>query len=596
MSGVEIAGLAIGIVPIVIEIIKAYRSTRDHLQTFTHHVQVVQDVRLRYRVAATNFTNDCQLLLEPVVEDAGELYNMVDDPKHEGWTKPSLEERFREFLDRDYETCEQIVVHIRDVLRKTQSRLEALRNINDEPGTLKRLHQAFNVAIKENEYRRSLDELDQWNIKLGLAAALKRFADTRVASQGLYKSLHESWTCTNISHVGHQAKLSLDAHTENGSTQLDIVIACHRRDPLHRSQKADEAAPIWLHVQSITTEESGQDVNKPSLSLVDSPTTPFKSEIPVSPPISSSPSSKGFAKQAQKRARSAKSPEPPQITARSRTKIDAQSEATTDAQGLSFVMQDLKAIPSFCCHLNSFCLTAVSDSCLGYLETRERPTSFKFVFYDAGQLRTSQITGGAPHKVSHPVGSILGNLQILHQLKMAHRLAEAVLRFYSTSWFSPDWNLNDVSCFGDVDQSSDIDVSKTLDTLHLSTRFPTENPNQVLRKPQDPNQLNSLYGIRNLALAKLGVALLEIGCRKDITDFDTDIAPHHVVTARKILLERPSVLDLLGRKYIKITRQCIDCDFSCGEDLNDESLRGAVYTDVICTLEDLIRKWEDFFN
>lgn len=253
MSGIEIAGLVFGIVPVVVEILKSFRSTRDRLKAFTRRAQVIYDVQLRYRVAATNFSNECQLLLKTVVEDARELSEMVEDPHHSSWQDPSLEQRFRTFLGRDHELCEEMVVRIRDVLRETQSELSQLDGDGDESqqSATQHLCHAFNIARKENRYRRWIDDLDQWNIKLsrlrsqrcklqkrrktlpsgGLIrkAAPRQYSDIRTASQRLHESLQESWSCSNLSHTGHQAKLSLEAKAEYGTVRLDLAIACQKK-------------------------------------------------------------------------------------------------------------------------------------------------------------------------------------------------------------------------------------------------------------------------------------------------------------------------------------------------------------------------------
>jgi hypothetical protein len=259
MSGLEIAGLVIGVVPIIVEILKSYSATRERLKTFARHGQVVYDIQLRFRVAATNFRNDCQLLLKAVVEDARELSEMVEDPQHSGWRDASLELRFSAFLERDHQVCEEIVVRIRDVLRQTQSRLSELsRGILSETGkastgsqqtAVQRLYQAFNVSRKENQYYRWLDDLDQWNEKLShlraqryklhkrrnvpsgclvRKAVPRKYTDIRAASERLHEALQDSWSCSNISHTGHQAKLSVDADAEYGNVRLDVVIACRR--------------------------------------------------------------------------------------------------------------------------------------------------------------------------------------------------------------------------------------------------------------------------------------------------------------------------------------------------------------------------------
>jgi hypothetical protein len=244
MSGIEIAGLAFGVVPVVVEILKSYRVTRERLRTFTHRAQVIYGVQLRYRAAATNFSNECQLLLKNVVEDPRELTEMIEDPHHSGWQGASLEKQFAGFLERDHALCEEIVVRIRNILRDTQSELSKLDQADvqaagssEAPQTAtQRLYQAFNICRKENQYRRWLDDLDQWNNKLGRLraqrcklnkrhkslpsacairkAAPRQWNDIRTAAQRLHESLRESWSCSNISHTGHQAKLSLEAKAD----------------------------------------------------------------------------------------------------------------------------------------------------------------------------------------------------------------------------------------------------------------------------------------------------------------------------------------------------------------------------------------------
>ncbi|KAF1949880.1 hypothetical protein CC80DRAFT_252176 [Byssothecium circinans] len=612
MSSIKVVGLAIGIVPIVVEILKSYRTTKDRLKSFAHHDLVIDDMHLRYRVAATNFSNNCQLLLKPVVDDPRELSGMVDDVKHEGWKIASLEERFRSFLGRDYELCEEIVVRIRNVLRETQVQLAELDKSDAESSTLNRIHQAFDITLKKNQYHRWLDELDQWNAKLGNLRAQRcelqkrhtyrpkwtvprRYADIHTASQRLHESLQESWSCTNASHIGHQAKLSLDAQVEDVTAQLDMVIACCRRDSL-QSQKGQAEAPIWLHIQSITTNAPTQTPSTKLPALADVPATPSYVEWPLldTPPFRSVVQ---VDKKILKRVRFDDLSEQKETSSQPSSKSGGNPKTTSDSAGLSFASQNLKATQSVCCYLSKACLsTNCKNPCLGYLETQEVPKTFKFIFYGAGQNTETQITNKASRKTSNPINGMLQRLTTLHQLTLAHKLAIAVLQYHSTSWLAPDWDLHDVSCFPGANLLSEADITRTLQSLRLSTQFPPATSSTLAKKSQDPNQLKYMYGIRNLTLAKLGVALLEIGFRKDISTLSTEEMPHPVISARKALSEPSSSMAMLGKRYIKMARQCIDCDFSCGEDLNEENLRSAVYTDVVCTLEDMIKDWKRFIG
>ncbi|KAF2438857.1 hypothetical protein P171DRAFT_157559 [Karstenula rhodostoma CBS 690.94] len=638
MSGIEVAGLVFGIVPVVVEILKSYSVAKDRLKSVAHHVQVVYDVQLRYRVAATNFGNDCQLLLRSIIKDPRELCQMVDDPKHSAWGDSSLEERLRQFLGRDCEVFEKVVVRIRDVLRETGTRLSQLGQDllavqHDSRLTLKRLYTAFDISSKENAYRRSLDDLDQWNTKLGHLRAQrcklhkqrsyyldglvrksvpKRYSDIRTSSQKLHDSLRESWSCTNISHVGHQAKLSLDAEAEHDTTRLDMVIACRRKETTDGSDgchRIPAESPIWLQVRSITSNEPPSHIAPKSPAILDNLSSSLQvpSILPTTIHTAPGPSSVlQKVKKTLKRVRfdaSAAHNTPPNSPPRKLVafKVPEQSSAVT------FAMLNLRATSSVCCHLSKACQSPpCKDISLGYLELIEAPHSFRFMFYDAGRNTEANVAKNTPGKDSYSIRMELAKLQTLHQLTLAHKLATAVLQYHSTSWLSQDWGLEDISYFADAapdpmdkSRSAEDQLAKYLQTLHLSAQFPSSSSLSRLVPISDPEELSYMYGIRNLTLARLGVAFLEIASKKELIGSDLDPSvpvPHRIISARKLLREEPPSpsLSMLGRRYIKMARKCIDCDFSSGEDLTDEALRSAVYTDVVCALEDMIADWKKF--
>jgi hypothetical protein len=263
MSGIEIAGLVFGVIPIVVEILKSYSTAKGRLVTFQRHAEVVCDIHLRFQVAAANFNNDCRLLLQAVVSHPGDVSEMIGNPKHKGWQEQGndIEKRLQNLLQQDYELCQNIVTRLRDILRETQESLikleGGLENVKQSRHeTTRKIWHAFNTSRKENEYVRQLDLLDKWNKALSKlrkqrckiqkrrnvssACIIRKsvprsYQQIRVASQQLGESLHDSWSCTNASHSGHQAKLSLDARSGNDDVQLDIVVACQPKlDNMHQ--------------------------------------------------------------------------------------------------------------------------------------------------------------------------------------------------------------------------------------------------------------------------------------------------------------------------------------------------------------------------
>ncbi|KAF2649715.1 hypothetical protein K491DRAFT_707969 [Lophiostoma macrostomum CBS 122681] len=600
MSGIEIAGLVLGIVPVVVEILKSYSATKDRLRSFAGYSQVVHDVQLRLRVAATNFSNNCELLLKAAVDDARELAEMVDDPEHSGWQDESLEQRLRRALSRDYDLCEELV-RIRDVLRDTRTRLSVLGRTlpagrSDSRVALlgRHMHDAFDISRKENDYRKWLDDLDNWNTRLGLLrdqrrklrkrrgygrdcvirrSVPKRFADIHTASQNLHDALRDSWSCTNVSHVGHQAKLSLDAQADWGTAQLDMAIAC-RRKPAEGSERTGKdlnEPPIWLQIRSITTNELCTSSAPKRTAIVDNISASL--HAPPTTPVSN-------------------------------TKVPTSTSIVEKAK--NSLKRDHSSV---CCHLSKACQSGpCKDTGLGYLEPLETSQSFRFMFYDAARNTETNVARHLPGSDSRSIRPELSHLQTLHQLTLAYKLATAVLQYHSTSWLAEDWSLEDIAYFNIAaltrqgqPQASEEDITKALQSLHLDTQFPSKAITAKSSSTGDVEQLKYVYGIRNLTLANLGVALLEIGSKKEVQTASAILdslgtAPHSIISARKILHEDPPSLATLGKRYIDMARRCLECDFNCGSDLSDDALRSAIYTDVVCVLGDMITDWKKFIG
>lgn len=297
--------------------------------------------------------------------------------------------------------------------------------------------------------------------------------------------------------------------------------------------------------------------------------------------------------------------------AKKRMKVRFADAGGDDAQKASFAQQpeipesssiqppsfNLRQTHSICCHLKQAIRSAghnCKGTCLGYLET---PDLFKLIFYDAG----AKASPSSPPLDKETISLVdsLQNLPMASQLDLAHKLATAVLQYHSTPWLPQDWHLQDFSFFGDRQQRAGQD-SQDLRTLHVSTQFPEAN--KPLTQPMEGVESNGavapistmqdiqdLYGISNMTLASLGLALLEIGLRGDVQSLRRGNDPHEVVTARKLLI---GLHTQMGPKYQDIVRRCIQCDFAFGTDLSKKELQSAVYSDVVCPLEDMIKAYQ----
>jgi hypothetical protein len=151
------------------------------------------------------------------------------------------------------------------------------------------------------------------------------------------------------------------------------------------------------------------------------------------------------------------------------------ASVSRDHNAQSFAMLDLRATKSVCCHLHRSCGTGApcKDPCIGYLEYLKAANSFKLVFYDAGKMTVAQTKPRGKSVRALPVNCLLEVLQMLHQLTLAHTLAITTLQYCSTSWLPMDWQLHNLCYFTDCTNYED-NIVKELQSLHLSTQFPTE--------------------------------------------------------------------------------------------------------------------------
>jgi hypothetical protein len=269
-------------------------------------------------------------------------------------------------------------------------------------------------------------------------------------------------------------------------------------------------------------------------------------------------------------------------TAHSQKRVDVPAQEIT---GLCHSTLDLRtANGGLCGHFFETRLKQLAnsaESCLGYLEIERL---CKLVFYNAGDPSHNpddHTLKGVIH-----LKKVLAGLDMVRQLRLALKVSKAVLSFHTTPWLPPNWQLQDLAFFGEAHRDLDS-VFEDLRTLHFTAEIPrgSQRKNDVSATEHERNN----YNIRNLTLANLGIALLEIGLKKDIKRFQRANEPHDVITARKLAdgFQTP-----LGPQYQSIIRKCIHCDFAFGADLKTKELQDAVYSDVVCGIESLIRSCE----
>ncbi|KAJ4989336.1 hypothetical protein SVAN01_05241 [Stagonosporopsis vannaccii] len=619
MSGVEAAGLAFGLLPILVEVVKSYSTIAKKVHTLRHFSREVKSISEQLKVHKGIFLNEVRLLLRSVQAEE-EVESMLDDAADQRWISKQLDDNLRTVLRESFEVCLGIIEETKEIIETMGEEMAKFDNLLAQRSkgesiktTLKRLKGAVTIAFDKSRHERCLLSLRERNGDLSaLRSQVRAFqrhdaqktstciqhkalpGDIRAiqtASLKLHEALCGAWCCDDPDHRGHYAKLCIDAQAK-AEVQLDLAISCHEQCSDGR-KVALSRPPIWLYVQSMSTSQGflRQQMDTAFSRTESDQSNPLESltSCAVNALKKKAPSDAQEQLSCRKRAKRVHFVDPPKA-----------SDATTrvlapSAQAITPHL-DLCQEKNICRYLQRHYQIAGNTSvkrCIGYLET---PQMYRHLFYfrDAG-------TSSGRRPVKSQLDSIFSvfdlmrhdaddTIEVEDQLRLAHKTALMLLQFNETPWLPDRWRLRDLSYFGTEDLLDDA----ALRTLHVSSQISTpavtvsaHNCMDGVEQTGDIVSDQVRYGINNTALFFLGVALLEIAhwkpLEKKMTDRDLN---NEVFTARRLAAGRAP----LGPQYQKIAEKCLQCNFGFGTKLSNKGLQAAVYNDVVCELEDMIEK------
>lgn len=116
MSGIEVAGLAVGILPILVEVVKSYSSIAKKLHTLRHYSKEVRSISGQLKVQQSIFLNEVRLVLR-AVEREGEVEAMLEDTADERWTSEHLNDKLRVVLHNSFEACSSLIEGTYDAIQ-----------------------------------------------------------------------------------------------------------------------------------------------------------------------------------------------------------------------------------------------------------------------------------------------------------------------------------------------------------------------------------------------------------------------------------------------------------------------------------------------
>ena len=147
MSGVEVAGLFLGAIPLVLQAFDRSERTMEFFRTFGRYTKYVTKFDSLLGAQKSLFRNNCIKLLTAITSDSQRAHVIVNMPVHgEDWTDQALRQRLSSshYLTETVQCCERVIALIQWSLQPIASELESFRtDVEREPNVSNSSFRAF---------------------------------------------------------------------------------------------------------------------------------------------------------------------------------------------------------------------------------------------------------------------------------------------------------------------------------------------------------------------------------------------------------------------------------------------------------------------
>lgn len=116
MSGFEISGVVLGVLPLLISAVGTYDNVyRPFVTRYKDYEPALKSFQQGLLTERAIFRNECRLLLRSSV-DPERVQDILDDPKHDVWTDSDIEQKVSQYLGDSKEECKATIARIKGKL------------------------------------------------------------------------------------------------------------------------------------------------------------------------------------------------------------------------------------------------------------------------------------------------------------------------------------------------------------------------------------------------------------------------------------------------------------------------------------------------
>ncbi|KAF1850976.1 uncharacterized protein K460DRAFT_272559 [Cucurbitaria berberidis CBS 394.84] len=261
MSGVEIAGLVLGALPLLIQGIESYNEGLDPIKSFVRWERELPQFIRKLRNQHVHYAQTIHLLFEPITS-ADELEEMLTDPGSKQLWK-SKEVLLQDKLQESYQAYQSTIVNIERITKRiaskldldratelTRNDLEAIIVANPKKNDRFELRKRIRFGMNKKTIKALLEELDDCNKEL------ERFTDKSDKIETYRKSVKPSYA-KRLQRLQGYAK-----------TLHDSVTLCWSFNVSFSTVPAEKDGAAWIFQ---TAEIHVEDDEEEGLSPVPSP-------------------------------------------------------------------------------------------------------------------------------------------------------------------------------------------------------------------------------------------------------------------------------------------------------------------------------------
>ncbi|KAL1619921.1 hypothetical protein SLS56_009938 [Neofusicoccum ribis] len=478
MSGVELAGLVLAVLPLVISALEDYNDSLDPVKAFVKWENYLPQYIRKLRNQHVHYEQTLRLLLAPITTEY-ELADMIAEPHGELWKDPAMAQKLKHKLDESYDAYHQTIKDIERIMKTiaekldleratsvTRNELEAMLVANGRPKSSQKFEfrKRVKFSMRRKKVKGLLEELDECNKELerftekseklepyrktSKPSIAQKLQKIQTYARVLHHTLVEAFSCS--CRASHFTNLHLERRDLNPSSGGRRQTC--EPGTIFTVSFTDRSSSWLVKEAQICFSEDDEDLSASMNSLQVHPRRSV-SFSPTTPPPSPKPSHSPL------RANS----ETPHYKEVKDLCSVVQTFDNGEKNCIGFSMENGKLRGAYTVPLNGLRFSRKAET-----------VTLEDLLKDSGKTRLSK----------------------KERYTLAVTVASSVLQLHSSPWISDQWTKQDIMFYQTVSQHRSIDV----DHPHVAPKLITPSAGT------NPKGFSS----KNATLLALGITLLEL--------------------------------------------------------------------------------------